>query len=100
MAELAGHRAEIADLPESPLEALLPAQPILRHEPPGPLGQMEQDGARLEHRHRPTAKLLWGVAVDDRRHAVVGTDRQELGLKLVAVPDIHRDHPVLDAALL
>jgi len=100
VAELPGHRTEIADLPEQPLQALFAGAPALRHEPPGPLGEMDQDRARLEHRQRPVAKLLWGVVVDNRRHAVIRADRQEFGLELVAATDIYRDHAEVEAALL
>ena len=96
MAELARHRAEIADLPEQPFQALLPATTALRHELPSPLGQVDQDGTRLEHGHRPATD----VVIDDRRHAVVGADREEIGLELVAAADIDRDHAILEAALL
>src|SRR5207237_792489 len=98
MAELAGHRAEIADLPEQPLQGFLPAASGLRHEPPGALGQMDQDGAGFENRHRPVAKPVWGVVVDDRRHPVIGADPQELWLELVAAPDIDRDRAIFEAA--
>jgi len=100
VAELPGHRTEIADLPEQPLQALFAGAPALRHEPPGPLGEMDQDRARLEHRQRSVAKLLWGVVVDNRRHAVIRADRQEFGLELVAATDIYRDHAEVEAALL
>src|SRR5438552_9923835 len=100
MAELAGHWAEIADLPKQPFQTLLTATPVLRHETPRSFGQMDQDGARLKDSNRPITKLLWSVVIDDCRHSVVGTDRQELGLELVAAPDIHRDHPMFEAAFL
>src|SRR5215472_4598034 len=100
MAQLPGHRAEIADLPEEPLQALLAATPAQRHEPSGPLGEMDQDGARLEERHRPVAKLAWGIVIDDRRHPVVRADRQEVGLELVAAPDVDRDHAIFETAFL
>src|SRR5690348_18257051 len=59
---------------------------------------MDQDGAGFENRHWPVAKLLWGAVIDDRRHPVIGADRQELWLELVAAPDIDRDHAVFEAA--
>src|SRR5437764_4474002 len=96
MAELTGHRAEIADLPEQPLDTFFATAPGLRHEAPGPLGQMNEDRARLENRER----AIFCVVVNNRRHAVIGADRQELGLELVAAADIDRDHTVFEAALL
>ena len=41
-----------------------------------------------------------GPVIDDRRHAVVGRDRQEVRLELFALGDVHRDHGVWEAALL
>src|SRR6516225_8641153 len=100
VAELPGHWAEIADLPEQPLQALLAAAPALGHEPPGPLGEMDQDRTRFEHWERPVAELLGGVVVDDRRHALVRADRQKFRLELVAATDVDRDHAVFETACL
>src|SRR5260370_29505783 len=94
MAQLAGHRAEIADLPEQPFEALFAAAPGLRHEAPGLFREVDKDRTRFEHRHR-TARL---VVVDNRRHAVGGANRQKFRLALVAAADIDRDHTVVEAA--
>ena len=55
VAELAGHRAEIADLPEQPLEGLLAAAAALRHEAAGLLGEVDQDRAGFENRHGPSS---------------------------------------------
>ena len=38
--------------------------------------------------------------IDDRRHAVVGRDRQKLRLELIALGDVDRDHGVGQPALL
>src|SRR5262249_48637979 len=37
---------------------------------------------------------------DDRRHAIVGRDRQELRLELITLGYVHRDHCVWERALL
>ena len=41
-----------------------------------------------------------GRVVDDRRHPVVGGDRQEIGPELLAAADVDRDDPVGQAGLL
>src|SRR5260370_16349482 len=94
MAQLAGHGSELAVLPEQPFEALFAAAPGLRHEAPGLFREVDKDRTRFEHRHR-TARL---VVVDNRRHAVVGANRQKFRLELVAAADIDRDHTVFEAA--
>ena len=91
MADLAGHRTEVADLPEQPLEDCLAALRIARHELPGFLGKVDEDRARFEHRYRRALDSL----IDDGRHAVVRADGEELGLELIARAYIHWDHPVL-----
>jgi hypothetical protein len=40
------------------------------------------------------------MMIDDRGHAVVGRDRQEVRLELFTLGNIHRDHGVWEAALL
>ena len=71
---------------------------VLRHEAAGLLGEVDEDGAGLEHRDGRAA--VRRCIVDDRRHAVVGADRQELGLELVALGDVDGEDPVGDARLL
>src|SRR5205807_6421930 len=100
VAELAGHRAEIADLPEQPFQHFLAGPLALRHELPAPLSEVDQDRTGFEDRQRPVAKLAWCVVIDDRRHPVVRADLEELRLELVAPADIDRDHPVFEAAFL
>ncbi len=90
MAELSRHRPLVADLPEQPFQRLLAAQGIGRQEAPGLLRQIPEDRARLEDRHR----IALDIVVDDRRHPVVGADRQEFGLELIALADGNRDHGV------
>src|SRR4051794_815471 len=96
MAELSGHRAEIADLPEQPFQHFFASAPRRRHEATGFLGEMDQDRAGFEDRER-TVRL---VMIDDGRHAVVWADREEFRLELVALADIDRHHPVFEAAFL
>ena len=40
------------------------------------------------------------IVIDDGRHAVVRADREELGLELVALADVHRNHAVRQTAFL
>src|SRR5271170_1547020 len=96
MAELAGHRAEIADLPEQPFQGFFAAAPGLRHEVSNLFREVDKDRTRFENRHwsiRP-------VMIDDCRHPVIGTDRQKLGFELIAAADIDRDHAVFETAFL
>ena len=62
MAELPGHRPEIADLPEQPFESFLTPAPGLRHKPSRLFGQMDQDRARFENRHRPSGSSWSTIA--------------------------------------
>src|SRR5260370_14038248 len=96
MAQLAGHGSELAVLQEQPFEALFAVAPCLRHEAPGLFREVDKDRTRFEHRHR-TVRL---VVVDNRRHAVVGANRQKFRLELVAAADIDRDHTIFEAAFL
>ena len=41
----------------------------------------------------------FGFVIDDRRHAVIGIELEELVVELVATPDIERDDVVWKAAL-
>ena len=86
MMVLAGHRAEATHLPEQPLQHLDPAAQVGRDEPAGLLGEIEQDGAGLEDGDRAAA--AGGIVVDDRRHPVVGCDRQEPGPELLSATDV------------
>src|ERR1041384_2338373 len=88
MRELPGHRPEIADLPEQPFQHFLPPAPALRQEPAGLLGEMDQNGAGFEYRHRAVRVVM----IDDGRHAVVRADREELRLELVALADRSEEH--------
>src|SRR5216683_2458964 len=96
MAELAGHRPEIADLPEQPFRDLLTGAPTCRQKPTAALGQMQEDGARFKY----TDRSVRIVVIDDRRHPVVRADREELRLELVALADIDRDDTVFEGAFL
>jgi len=52
---LAAHRSEPAHLPHHPLHDLGTAAQVGGQEAAALLGQVEQDGARFEHRHRRAA---------------------------------------------
>ncbi|KAI1691990.1 hypothetical protein DdX_21503 [Ditylenchus destructor] len=95
MMRLAGHRAEAAHLPE---------QPLLDVDAPALVGRIEfsvlaaeilQDRAGFEDRDRLAVRPL---GIDDRRHAVVRRDRQELRLELVALADVDVLHLVGNAS--
>src|SRR5213083_1985387 len=64
-----------------------------RQEPPRLLGEVDEDGARLEEREA-------GLAVDDRRDLAVRADGDELGLELLALADVDGVNGVGQAALL
>jgi hypothetical protein len=57
-AELAEHGADAAHLEHQPLQRLVAPRRILRHELAGLLGQVQQDGARLEQRQRLAARAI------------------------------------------
>src|SRR5947207_13567120 len=90
---LAHHRADVRHLPHEPLER--PGVPWIagRQEPPRLLGEVDEDGARLEEREV-------GLAVDDRRDLAVWADGDELGLELLALADVDGVNGVGQAALL
>ena len=94
---LPGHRPEPAHLPEQPLLDLHAGPLVGRIELAGLAAEILQDGARLEHRDRLAARA---VGIDDRRHAVVRRDRQELRLELVAPADVDGLDLVGEPALL
>jgi hypothetical protein len=57
-----------------------------------------QDRTGFEHRHRRAAARR--IVIDDGGHAVVGADLEEVGLELLARPDVHRDQLVGQPAFL
>src|SRR5262249_723627 len=69
---------------------------ILREEASGLLREMDEDRAGLEDRERAARD----VVVDDRRDLLVGIERGEGRSHLLLLPEIDRDHPVLEAGLL
>src|SRR5262245_7597671 len=85
MSPLAEHRADARHLDHQPLDDLVFFRGILRQELPGLLGKVEQDRARLEHRVWLSARAL---VIDDGGNLVVRIDLQELGLVLLARPDV------------
>src|SRR2546428_4202499 len=64
-----------------------------REDPPRLLGEVDEDGARLEEREA-------GLAVDDRRDLAVRAERDELGPELLARADVDGVDGVLEAAFL
>ena len=64
---LAGHRAEVADLPEQPLVHLDAARDSRRVELAGLVAEILQDGARLEDRDRPAARARRGSTMAGMR---------------------------------
>src|SRR5579862_6515266 len=95
MIVLAGHRAEAADLPEEPLHYLGARTQTRRQELSGLLAEIDEDRARFEDAERGTA--ISRLRIDDRRHAIVGRDLEEIGLELLALLNIDGVDLVRDA---
>jgi hypothetical protein len=89
---LPGHRTKAAHLPEQPLDRLGAAAQVVADEFAGLVGEIEQNGAGLEHRDRCAA--AGRIVVDDGWDAVVRRHRQELRLELLTLADIDRDELV------
>jgi hypothetical protein len=87
MYPLSEHRADSGHLPHQPLQAGDLALGIPRQQLPGLAREVDQDRARFEHRYWVTAGT---VGIDDRRHLVVGIDREIVGPELIAGEDIDR----------
>src|SRR6266852_2498467 len=98
MVVLSGHRPQPAHLPEQPLCRSLKAAYILRQEAAGLLGQVRQDGAGLEQADRLAAVSRRGI--DDRWHAIVRRDGEEVGLELIAGADVDRVDRVVQPGFL
>src|SRR5690606_31868255 len=93
--ELPGHRSEIGHLPEQPLHRLLAPERIGRQETTCLLGQVPEDGSRLEDRYRLVCHMRrCRRVVHDGRYAVVRTDGGKRRLKLLALTDIDEVGPV------
>ena len=88
----------MAICPHHPLRDLVLAADFLREKAPFLLAEIHHDRPRLEDADRRAAALR--VVIDQRRHAVVGIELQELRLELVAAPDIAGDKVVIEAQLL
>src|SRR6266513_3945284 len=88
MVVLPRHRAEVAHLPEYPLDAVQASTPLGGNEPAGLVGEVDQDRARFEHRQRRSA--IGRRLIDDAGDAVVGRDLQECRSELLALADVHR----------
>jgi hypothetical protein len=98
MVVLSGHRSQAAHLPEQPFRRNLAAAYILRQEAADLVGEVTQDGPRLEHADRFAA--VGRCVVDDRRHSVVRRDGKEVGLELIAGADVDRVDPVIQSRFL
>src|SRR6478609_3396828 len=94
---LPGLGTEIGHLPEQPLIDLDAPALVMGIELPGLAAEILENGTRLEDRDRLAVRA---VVVDDRRHAIVGRDRQELRLELLTLGYVHGDHSVREATLL
>ena len=97
MVRLAQHRTEAAHLPHEPLHRLPALERRLGQEAPGLVREVEQDRSRFEERDLPSPGP---VVVHDGRDLVVGADREELRLELIAATDVHPFRPVGEAAFL
>src|SRR5436190_210746 len=80
------------------LKPLVPAAQVLGQELAGLFREILEDRARFEDRHRLAA--AGRLVVDDRRHAVVRADLEEIRLELLAGADVHRNDFVRQAAFL
>ena len=93
MMDLAEHRADTAHLPHQPLHRPPAGLVLGRHQHAGLLGEIEQDRARLHHRH-PV------VMVDDGGDLVVRAYGDEVRAMLVALGDVDRMRRVRQPDLL
>src|SRR5262245_21378170 len=91
--DLTEHRARPAHLPHQPFDHTIAFLALLRQELAGLVGEVNEDRARLHEGHT-------GVAIDDRRDAVVGTDLKELWLELFVLADVDRVRRVREPELL
>src|SRR5579863_8252507 len=97
MVRLAEHRANGSDLEEEPRQRLVASGAVRSQEPLGLVGEVDQDGARLEQGEVGAARTL---AVDDGGDLVVGADAQKLRGKLFARAKVDPVHLVREAELL
>src|SRR2546430_723920 len=82
---LAEHRADAAHLEHHPLQHFVLGTVRLRHEFPGLGREVDQDRTGFEHRDRLAVRTF---RVRDGGNLVVRADLQEIGLELVARPDV------------
>src|SRR5258706_1935193 len=97
MVRLAEHGTDVAHLEHHPLHHLPALAQVGGQEAAGLRGEIEQHRARLGQREGLAARA---VAVDHRRHLVVGGDLEEIRLELVAGADVDRVHVVGRARFL
>ena len=83
--KLPEHRADTAHLPHQPLNRLVPARRVLRHELPALLRQINQDRSRFKQRQRLATRP---VRVERGRNLVVRIERQEFRRSLVVPAEI------------
>ena len=88
------HRAEAAHLPHEPFCHFNLATHVLRHKVPCFLCQILQNSTRFKDTDR---RAIWPVMVNNGRHPVIGRESKEVWLKLVALPNIHRDDIIGEA---
>ena len=94
MAEAAAEIGRAAHLPEQPGEALGARRRLGRQEGAELFGEMDEDGAGLEHPDR-----LFAAAVEQRRDLRIRIDRDEAAGELVAVADPDRPGVVFGARM-
>src|SRR4029078_3041785 len=94
--ELAGHRAESAHLPKQPLINFDTCTFVRRIELSGLAAEILQNCTGLKDGNGTTARPL---GIDDRRHAVVRSDLQEIGIELLALRYVHRLQDIRQTAL-
>src|SRR4051812_44023178 len=92
------HGPEAPHLPHEPLERLDLAAQVLGDELAGLAREIKEDRPRFEDADRLAAACR--STVHDGGNAVVRRDLQELGLELLALADIDRVDPVLEAGFL
>ena len=83
VADLAEHRSDDGHLEEHPLDGLVAARRIGRHQLAGLVGEIEQDRAGFEQAERLAAG---SVRIDDRGDLAVRVERQEFRRPLSFLP--------------
>ena len=97
MVVLAGHGAETTDLPEKPLQRRFTSADVVRQKLPRLLSEIKQYGPGLENRNGRTA--VRGGLINDGRHAIIRTDREEFRFELISLRDVDWQYLVVEPAL-